>query len=429
MLDKILPLLKKFIPRRLFKAGQPLYHYLLAWLGALIYRFPARQLKVVFVTGTKGKTSTTEILATILTVAGHKVASTSTLQFKIGEKTERNLLKMSMPGRMFMQKFLRRAVRAGCDFAILEGTSEGARFFRHKFIDFDGLIFTNLSPEHIESHGSFEKYLAAKLEYAQALEKSLKNPKFLAVNADDPEADKFIARAPSAKLIKFSLAEAEPFEAEPEGSCFTWDNEEFRTFLPGRFNLLNILGAAKLAKNFGVDTKEIRQALAQLAKIPGRMEKVDSGCPKQDFEIIIDYAHTADSLAKAYEAVGGRRKICVLGSCGGGRDKWKRPQMGQVANNYCDHIILTNEDPYDEEPEQIIAEVAKGLTKPYIKILDRREAIRAAIKEAKTGDVVIITGKGTDPYLMGPNNQKTAWSDFETAKEEAQKILSPKPSP
>ncbi|MFA5736648.1 MAG: UDP-N-acetylmuramyl-tripeptide synthetase [Candidatus Paceibacterota bacterium] len=426
MLDKILHWLKKFIPRQLFVAVQPLYHYLLAWLGAIIYRFPARQLKIIFVTGTKGKTSTTEILSAILTTAGHKVASTSTLQFKIGDKIERNLYKMSMPGRMFMQKFLRRAVSAGCDFAVIEGTSEGSKLFRHKFIDLDGLIFTNISPEHIESHGSFEKYLEAKLEYARALDQSKKAPKFLVVNSDDQEAQKFKDQAPSAIQLEFSLAQAKPFDTTLAGSKLTIDSKEVKTALTGQFNVLNILGAAKMAKIFGATDDDIKKALANLGKIPGRMEKVFSDKPGQNFEVIVDYAHTTDSLAKAYETLGDRRKICVLGSCGGGRDKWKRPQMGKVASNHCDYIILTNEDPYDEDPEQIIAEVAEGITKPYVKILDRREAIRAAIKEAKEGDVVIITGKGTDPYIMGPSGKKMSWSDYEVAREEMSADLTQK---
>ncbi|HRZ30282.1 MAG TPA: Mur ligase family protein, partial [Candidatus Paceibacterota bacterium] len=160
-MQKILDTLKKFIPKSVFSFFQPFYHYSLALAGAIIYRFPSRQIKVIAITGTKGKTSTTEILAKILETAGYKVATTSTLQFKVGDKITRNLYKMSMPGRMFMQKFLRQAVSAKCDYAVLEMTSEGSKTFRHKFIDLNGLIFTNISPEHIESHGSYEKYLEA----------------------------------------------------------------------------------------------------------------------------------------------------------------------------------------------------------------------------------------------------------------------------
>lgn len=410
-MQKILDILKKFIPKKVFAFFQPVYHYLMALTGAIIYRFPSRQIKVIAITGTKGKTSTTEILAKILETAGYKVATTSTLQFKVGDKITRNLYKMSMPGRMFMQKLLRQAVSAKCDYAILEMTSEGSKTFRHKFINLDGLIFTNISPEHIESHGSYEKYLEAKLEYARALNNSPKQNKIIVVNAEDKESEKFLHLAPEAKQIKFGFA----------------DNNNYpETALAGKFNRYNIIGAAKMAEALGVTKEKIAEALIQLTVIPGRMEQVKSGHPKQDFEVIVDYAHTADSLAKAYEALEGKRKICVLGATGGGRDKWKRPQMGKVANDNCHEIILTNDDPYDEDPGQIIDEIAKGITKPYKKIIDRREAINTALRLAQTGDAVIITGKGTDPYLMEAGGKKTPWSDYEVAREEIIKVVSSK---
>lgn len=409
MLEKILNILKKFIPKKVFTFFQPFYHYTLAIAGAIIYRFPSRRIKVIAITGTKGKTSTTEILAKILETAGYKIATTSTLQFKIGDKITRNLYKMSMPGRMFMQKFLRRAVSAKCGFAILEMTSEGARMFRHKFIALDGLIFTNISPEHIESHGSYEKYLEAKLNYARALNNSPKTDRVIVVNDEDKESPKFLALAPKARQIKFSFA----------------DNDNYpETALVGKFNRYNIIAAAKMAESLGVGKEKINEALAKLTIIPGRMEQVKSDHSKQNFAVVVDYAHTADSLTKAYEALGDKRKICVLGSCGGGRDRWKRPQMGAVADRFCDRIILTNEDPYDEDPDFIISEVAQGIKKPFQKILDRREAINTAIRLAKPGDTVIITGKGTDPYLMEAGGKKTPWSDYDVAREEILKVLS-----
>ena len=189
-MEKILSSIKKVVPKSVFDFLRPIYHYKLALLGTLVYRFPSRKIKVVGVTGTKGKSSVVEILAAILEKAGFKVASQSTVRFKIGKEIRRNLFKMTMPGRFFIQKFLRQAVGAKCDYAVIEITSEGARQYRHKFIALDALIFTNLAPEHIESHGGYEKYLDAKLSIARALSKSSKKTKFMIANADDKESCK-----------------------------------------------------------------------------------------------------------------------------------------------------------------------------------------------------------------------------------------------
>lgn len=430
-MEKILNLIKKFIPRKIFLSAQPIYHYLLPLIGALVYAFPAKKIKVIAVTGTKGKTSTVEILAHILKTAGYKTATTSTLQFRLGEKITRNLYKMSMPGRLFMQKFLWQALKARCDFAILEMTSEGSKVFRHKFIDLDGLIFTNISPEHIEAHGSYEKYLEAKLTYAKTLNKSSKKDKILVVNGDDQESEKFVRLAPKAKTFRFFLQETEPFKINNDSLTFVFDQETITVpSLTGKFNLYNILGASKMAQALGVKTTTIKQALETLKPIAGRLEKVWSGQTSQNFEVIVDYAHTADSLTKVYETFPHKTKICVLGACGGGRDKWKRPQMGEVANNFCNEIILTNEDPYDEDPEQIINEIASGINKPKRVIMDRREAIKTAIQLARQFTrnqekevVVLITGKGTDPYIMGARGQKIPWSDYTVARDELLKAL------
>jgi UDP-N-acetylmuramoyl-L-alanyl-D-glutamate--2,6-diaminopimelate ligase len=172
------------------------------------------------------------------------------------------------------------------------------------------------------------------------------------------------------------------------------------------------------------------RAVEGFTGIPGRVQKIElsslAGSPKkQDFTVIVDYAHTPDSLEKLYQVFQSSRNICVLGGTGGGRDTWKRGEMGRIADKYCDEIILTNEDPYDEDPKKIVADVAAGVTsdEPSI-IMDRREAIREAIKRAKTGDTILITGKGTDPYIMGPNDTKIPWSDAKVAEEELRKVIS-----
>jgi len=418
-MESLLYAIKKIIPRGLFKTLQPAYHYAFALLGAILYRFPSRKLIVVAVTGTKGKTSTIELINAMLEEAGYTTALSSTLRFKIGGESENNTYKMTLPGRFFLQKFLRKAVHAGCQYAIVELTSEGAKQFRHTFVSLDALVFTNLTPEHIESHGSFENYLAAKLSIAKSLARSHKKRKIVVANADDAQGEKFLQVNVSEKY-PYSLRDAEPYSVKKTGVELTIDTTRMTSKLSGEFNVYNIVAAATYAKSQGVGVDTIQRAVEKFSGIPGRMERVDEG---QDFTVVVDYAHTADSLEKVYDVFQHSRNICVLGGTGGGRDKWKRPEMGAVASQHCSHIILTNEDPYDEDPLQIILEIAQGITRPiHETILDRREAIRAALKLARTGDTVLITGKGTDPYIMGPNNTKLPWSDAKVAREELKNL-------
>lgn len=419
-IEKILRLAKKIIPRKLFKSLQPAYHFLFAFFAAVVYRFPSRHINIVIITGTKGKTSTTEIVNAILEEAGYRTASASTLRFKVGEKEERNLYKMTIPGRFFVQRFLRRAVDAKCDWVILEMTSEGARQFRHRFISFNALIFTNLSPEHIESHGSFENYANAKLSIAHALAKSSKRPRILVANGDDAHASKFLA-VEADKKTTYSLKDVEPYRLEKDTTAFTFAGSPLHTHLAGAFNLSNISAGIAFARAIDIAPEVIRRAIEKFNGIRGRVEHVNAG---QDFDVIVDYAHTADSLQKVYEVFQNARKICILGGTGGGRDTWKRPEMGAIADANCDEIILTNEDPYDEDPMKIINEIKTGIKENNAEVvIDRREAIAEGIRRAHTGDAIIITGKGTDPYIMGANGLKTPWDDASVAREELEKFL------
>jgi len=436
-------MVKKIIPKSVFEFFQPVYHYLLALAGAVIYRFPSRKLLVIGVTGTKGKSTTTEIVNAIFEASGEKTALQNTLRFKIGDDEKRNLFKMSMPGRFFMQKFLRDAVNAGCSVAILELTSEGAKQYRHKFIKLDALIFTNLAPEHIESHGSYEKYVEAKLSIAKELQshKGKSLPKVLGsplqsstrlfsetfpsgstiiANTDDKEAEKFLALNIKNK-IPYSLKDAFNIESSDKGSSFQIEKTVIHMKLGGIFNVSNALGAIACAKHFKIGDEVIKKGIESLEVIRGRMEKIEAG---QDFDVIVDYAHTPDSLKAIYEAYKEHKKICVLGNTGGGRDTWKRPEMGKIADKYCDQIILTNEDPYDEDPRKILEEMKVGIKKKPVEIImDRRTAIHTAISRAKSGEAVLITGKGTDPYIMGPNGSKQEWDDATVVREELRKIL------
>ncbi|HET8574653.1 MAG TPA: UDP-N-acetylmuramyl-tripeptide synthetase [Candidatus Paceibacterota bacterium] len=419
--------IKKLLPKKFFRTIQPAYHFLYAFAGAMRYRFPSREIYVLGITGTKGKSSVSEITNAICEEAGLKTAMVNGIRFKVGDRETRNRLKMTMPGRTLIQDYLRRAVEEKCDIFILEMTSEGVKQFRHKFIELDALIFTNLSPEHIESHGSYENYRAAKLKIAEALAQSRKQNRAIIVNGDDKESWRFLEAAGDIpNKIIFSLEDAKPHRVLEDGLELTFQGEKIRTPLRGTMNIYNILAAASFANFRGVSTETIKKALLKI-KIPGRLEGVSAG---QNFDIIVDYAHTADSLRQVYEIFEKQKKIAVLGSTGGGRDKAKRKEMGALADQFCDQIILTNEDPYDEDPQKIIEDVAQGVTnhQPMV-IMDRREAIARALSLAASGNAVIITGKGTDPYIMEANGKKTPWSDAQIAKEEMEKILERKRTP
>ena len=378
------------------------YHYFLALTGAFLYGFPSRKLIVIGITGTSGKSTVVELSARILEEAGFKIASLSSIKFKVGEKEWENKLKMTMPGRLKIQKFLSQAVKAGCEYAVLEVTSEGIKQFRHKFIKFDIAVLTNLSPEHIEAHAGFEKYRQAK---ARLFENT---KKIHIVNLDDENAE-FFWKIPAEKKIGYRLNDVKILPSNLN--------------LLGKFNLYNAIAATEISLALGIPLEVCKSALEKVKGIPGRMEIVI----KEPFTVIVDYAHTPAALEQVYIILNNSKfkiqnskLICVLGACGGGRDKWKRPVMGEIAAQYCDKVIITNEDPYDEEPMEIINQVA-GNTNAK-KILDRKEAIRQALKLAQPEDVLVITGKGSEPWMCVAKGKKIPWDDRQITKEEYEKI-------
>jgi UDP-N-acetylmuramoyl-L-alanyl-D-glutamate--2,6-diaminopimelate ligase len=427
-MSTILYWIKRLLPASLLSRIRPPYHFLLSYLGSVIYGQPSRRLMVIAVTGTKGKSTVTELITAILEADGKKVASLSTIQFKIGSDVRRNLYKMTLPGRFFLQKFLREAADAGCTHAVVEMTSEGAKQFRHRFVELDALVFTNLSPEHIESHGSFEKYKEAKLSIAAQLAHSSKQPRYIVANTDNPHGIDFL-NIPVEEKLPFGLSSLKLYTLHKDGISliFQEGDEEITLRVPlvGLFNVYNVLAATTLTRALGVSFPTIEQAMRTLAPIKGRVEHFFS--PKsaeKHVTAIVDYAHTPDSLEQLYKAFKDVPKICILGNTGGGRDTWKRPEMAAIAERYCERIILTNEDPYDEDPRAIVEQMANGISdqSKYEIIMDRRLAIETAIKEAPEGSYVLITGKGTDPYIMGPHNTKEPWSDAQIVKEELAKL-------
>jgi UDP-N-acetylmuramoyl-L-alanyl-D-glutamate--2,6-diaminopimelate ligase len=402
------------------------YHFLWAWTGAHLHHHPSKKLFVIGVTGTKGKTTTLELINAILEAAGKRTALISSLRVKVGDESEKNKIGNSMPGRGYLQKFLHRAMRAKCNYALVEVTSQGVVAHRHRFIHWNMGVFTNLAPEHIESHGSFENYRAAKLEFLQyVIEKGGK----VFLNRDDKNFDFFFEALGDSEPIACSKDDEFFHDSLPRirSAQLRRDNKESH-FLASPFNEENVAVAVAIAKELGISNTIIENAILAFEGVQGRMEFIHAG----DYTAIVDYAHTPESLEAAYVAAAPKpsrefphpRLICVLGAAGGGRDTWKRPAFGTIAADHCDEIVLTNEDPYDEDPQEIMNEIESGIPQPLregqhvYKIVDRVEAINKALALARPGDVVIGTGKGSEDWIHIAGGKKVPWNEravFEAA--------------
>lgn len=461
-MEKFLNSLKKLIPTRIFKALQPVYHFLLSWVAAFLYGYPSERMLVVGITGTTGKTSSVHIMAKMLRGLGYKVGYTSTAIFSDGESDRLNDKKMTMAGRMFTQKMLKKMFKNGCRIAIVETTSEGIKQFRHRFINYDWVLFTGLYPEHIEAHGSFEEYKKAKgrlfshlgrcaTKYADddlKVKRKISGfkkidlnriKKRIVANLDDEHASYFLSfRAEEKigytlkeeveagsglpdelKIIHYSEA-----ETDDKGINFETLGENMHLSLYGKFNAANAMNAISVAFILNQDGKSIKKALAKVDGVPGRMERIDEG---QDFTVIVDYAFEPNAMEKLYETVEDipRNKIIqVLGGTGGGRDKDRRGKIGEIAGKRADMVIVTNEDPYDEDPEKIMEQVAAGALKAgkkegkdLFRLIDRGAAIKKALSAAEKEDIVLITGKGCEQAICIACGRKIKWDDRQAARE------------
>ncbi|MCL5410757.1 MAG: UDP-N-acetylmuramoyl-L-alanyl-D-glutamate--2,6-diaminopimelate ligase [Patescibacteria group bacterium] len=423
-------------------------HLMEAKLACAKYGYPAKKIKIIGVTGTKGKTSVCNMIASVLDAAGIKNAMETTINTKIGDKTVAHTTKsrwVTTPPSSVIQKFLKEAVAEKCEYAILEVTSHSIDQNRIYGIDFDVLIYTNLSHEHLEYHKTKEEYLAAKLK----LFRDNPEAKFI-VNMDDTNWEKFHSLPAKDKLLYSTKkmidhgAVARKILPSSNSITFTAAYDSGQTTvnlnLPGIFNVQNALAAFCTGLVLDINPDKIKQGLENIELISGRMESVKVS-KDQDFTVIVDYAHNPDSLKNVYETIrdgmknSGGRLIAVLGATGR-RDATKRPIMGALAGRYADLVIFTDEDPYDEDPAEIIEQVAEGihrgakkkhqwhLHRNYWKVLDRAQAIHKAILEAKKNDVVIITGKGAEEVMAVGLQKFIPFSDRKIAKEELKKRFS-----
>jgi UDP-N-acetylmuramoyl-L-alanyl-D-glutamate--2,6-diaminopimelate ligase len=442
---KIDMLLKEKVKKIVGVKAVSFYHYLVAQMAAFYYGFPSKNLITIGVVGTKGKTSTVNFLWSCLQQSGLKTGMLSTANIRVGEQEALNEYHMTMPSPFIIQRHLKQMLKNGCVCAIVEATSEGIKQWRHKGIDFDFLIFTNLSPEHLPSHNySFEKYRQTKGKIFA----SLKNypDKYLAgryikktiiVNIDDPHSYYFLGFSAERK-ITFGIYNPADYQAtdlqNKEGKLsFAVNGKTYHLNVIGDFNVYNALPAIALCDLLGnIDYEQVKAGLFNVCSLPGRMEVIEGG---QKFLVLVDYAHEPKSMELALKNALVLRKpngklIVLLGAEGGGRDKTKRPKMGEIAAKLADIVVISNVDPYDDNPAEIIEEIAQAAEKnnktrgrDLFLIEDRRAGIQKCLAMAKEGDVVLITGKGAEQSMI-IKGKKIPWDDRCVVKEELEKLSS-----
>jgi UDP-N-acetylmuramoyl-L-alanyl-D-glutamate--2,6-diaminopimelate ligase len=416
-------LFSQMIPQRLKNIG---YHFPLAVFAAIYFQFPARHLKVIGITGTNGKTTTAQFIAKILQKSGKKIALASTINFAIGDRKWTNSSKFTTLSAWKLQKFLRDAVDSRCEYAIIETSSHALDQYRVWGITYEVAVITNVTREHLDYHRTMDAYRRAK-------RRLLERANRVVVNLDMENPDEYLGVKNAPESISYSVEKCEAdvhteqLRLDSGGASFMVQGREFQIHLPGRYNVENALASLAVAQMFGIDFSVAGQALDELSGVPGRMESVSN---TRGLHIFIDYAVTPDSLEKLYTLVtnmrsGDARIVSVFGSCGE-RDRGKRPIMGSIVSSYADILILTNEDPYYEDPEQILDEIERGISgkekgKNYWRISDRREAIAQALKVARSGDWVIVTGKGAEETLA-IGDARFPWNERAVIEEELAKI-------
>lgn len=427
--------LKKILPRRLID----LRHLWYAWLGAKKYSCPSEELLVIGVTGTSGKSTTVWFLRQLLEAAGYTVGALSTIDFSIAGERHLNDKKMTMLGKMEIQRYLRSMVDAGCDVAIIETTSEGRLQHRHRFINYDTMILTNLYPEHIEAHGGFQKYKRAKLDIFAYVANSRRKilagntiPKTAIVRSDFRETKEFLEYNFDTKITfgpggKYT---ADSVRITADGLSFSMNGTSFRASVYGAYNVDNILAVIATGHSLHIAPDVIGKAVESFRNAPGRIEFLPEA-KKLGFGVVVDYAFEPKAIAELYKAVALQkpsRIIHVFGSTGGGRDIARRFTVGSFVGSRADICIVTNEDPYDDDPKTIMRDVASAAQKVGKKegetlflVLDRKQAIEQAIQRAKPNDLVLITGKGSEQAMCIAGGKKIPWDDRRIAREAIRK--------
>ncbi|MBI4320493.1 MAG: UDP-N-acetylmuramoyl-L-alanyl-D-glutamate--2,6-diaminopimelate ligase [Chloroflexi bacterium] len=403
----------------------------LALLSAAFHGFPARRLRVIGVTGTDGKTTTCSLIGAILEATGYKTGLITTVNAKIGDRVVETGLHTTTPDPPEVQGYLAEMVAANAEYVVLETTSHGLHQGRTLGSEYDVAVVTNVTHEHLDYHGTYEEYLAAKGMLFEQLNSFRKEgvPKVSVTNADDSSFE-YLRRFPADIALSYGLESvADVYAARvvlsakgitlaiqtPNGQV------DVRSSLLGKFNAYNILAAVAVAVSQGIPFKAIRTGVRAVQGMPGRMESIDCG---QDFAAIVDFAHTPGSLEQALELARTltRGRVIVVFGCAGLRDRGKRPLMGEIAGKLADLTVITAEDPRTEDLSAIMAQIEAGIQRArrregvdYWKIGDRAQAIDFALRLARSGDLVIVTGKGHEKSMCFDETEYP-WSDQEAIR-------------
>jgi UDP-N-acetylmuramoyl-L-alanyl-D-glutamate--2,6-diaminopimelate ligase len=401
----------------------------LSLLAAAALGDPARQLDLVGVTGTNGKTTTAYLVDSAVRAAGESCGLLGTVEYRVGDRVAEAV--RTTPESSDLQRLFRQMVDAGCRRAVLEVSSHSLALQRVHGVGFRVAVFTNLTRDHLDFHGDMDRYFAAKRLLFESL---LQQDGHAIVNLDDDRAPELV-RASRGTVWTYSATnpEAEGFAEDVqlslEGTRLRVRTPagglELQTTLIGRFNVQNVLAAAGGALALGLPAEAVARGIAALRGVPGRMERVSAGQP---FTVLVDYAHTDDALKNLLETVRGLKpnRITTVFGCGGDRDRSKRPLMGMVASRLSDRVVLTSDNPRSEPPEAILAEIRRGIPAARqadtLVLPDRREAITRAIEGALAGDAVVIAGKGHESY-QSLRERTVPFDDRQVAREVLSRLL------
>ena len=390
----------------------------MAHMAAAFYDHPSEELRLVGVTGTNGKTTTATLLYDMFMAMGYKAGLISTVIYRIGERSVAST--HTTPDSIRLNQMMREMVNEGCDYCFMEVSSHAAAQHRIKALRFQGALFSNLTHDHLDYHGTYKEYIRAKKSFFDGLDKDA----WAVVNIDDRNGEVMLQNC-NAKHYRLSLRSMADFRTKivemlPDGMLLNIDNQEVWVKFTGGFNAYNLTTVYAAATLLGIDKLEVLTILSKLTPVAGRFETIIA---EDRTMAIVDYAHTPDALDNVLQTIEEVRRdeqrLYVVCGCGGDRDKTKRPEMAAIAVKYATTAIFTSDNPRTESPEAILDDVVAGVgtAKNYLRITDRREAIRTAAMLAQPGDIILIAGKGHEDYqIIG--TEKIHFSDQEEVKRE-----------